>query len=181
MIALLRTYKKYDPAAKSILEILLFYPGIKAIFLHRIAHGFLSLGIPLLPRLTSEVSRWITGIEIHPGAILGRNIVIDHGMGVVIGETAIVDEGVIIYQGVTLGGTALASIKRHPTIRKDVVIGAGAKILGNIEVGAGSRIGANSVVIESVPPGSTVVGIPARVISKRGIQAGEELSHDFII
>jgi serine O-acetyltransferase len=175
---LVRMFRKYDPAAKSELEVFLLYPGIKAIFFHRIAHGLHQLGLPLIPRAISEFSRFLTGIEIHPGAKLG-NVIIDHGYGVVIGETAIVGDGVIIYQGVSLGGTSLEATKRHPTIHDRVVIGAGAKILGNIEIGEGTRIGSNSVVVESVPPNSTVVGIPGKII-KRGIKEGEELNHERI-
>ncbi|MBC7385958.1 MAG: serine O-acetyltransferase [Cryobacterium sp.] len=178
MLKLLRDYRRYDPAAQSILEILLFYPGIKAILFHRIAHFLFDLRIPLLPRFVSELSRFLTGIDIHPGAQMGA-VIIDHGMGVVIGETAIVGNGVIIYQGVTLGGTSLRRERRHPTIGDNVVIGAGAKVLGAIDIGAGTRIGSNSVVVESVPPNSTVVGIPGKVI-RRGIREGEELSHEQI-
>ena len=178
MLKLLKDYRHYDPAAQSTLEIFLLYPGVKAIIFHRIAHFLFKLRLPLLPRFISELSRFITGIDIHPGARLG-DVIIDHGMGVVIGETAIVGNGVIIYQGVTLGGTSLRREKRHPTIRDRVVIGAGAKVLGAIEIGAGTRIGSNSVVVESVPPNSTVVGIPGKII-KRGIREGEELQHEQI-
>lgn len=178
MLKLLRDYRRYDPAAQSILEILLFYPGIKAILFHQIAHFLFGLRVPLLPRFVSELSRFLTGIDIHPGAQMGA-VIIDHGMGVVIGETAIVGNGVIIYQGVTLGGTSLRRERRHPTIGDNVVIGAGAKVLGAIDIGAGTRIGSNSVVVESVPPNSTVVGIPGKVI-RRGIREGEELSHEQI-
>jgi len=178
MLKLLKDYRRYDPAAQSTLEIFLLYPGVKAIIFHRIAHFFFKLKIPLLPRFISELSRFLTGIDIHPGAQMG-DVIIDHGMGVVIGETAVVGNGVIIYQGVTLGGTSLRREKRHPTIGDRVVIGAGAKVLGAIEIGAGTRIGSNSVVVESVPPNSTVVGIPGKII-KRGIRVGEELSHEQI-
>lgn len=178
MWKLLSDYRRYDPAAQSTLEIFLFYPGVKALLFHRVAHFFYKLGIPLLPRFISELSRFLTGIDIHPGAVLGE-VIIDHGMGVVIGETAVVGDGVIIYQGVTLGGTSLRRERRHPTIGERVVIGAGAKILGAIDIGAGTRIGSNSVVVESVPPNSTVVGIPGKII-KRGIREGEELNHEKI-
>lgn len=178
MLKLLKDYRRYDPAAQSTLEIFLLYPGVKAIGFHRLAHFLFMLRIPLLPRFISELSRFLTGIDIHPGARLG-DVIIDHGMGVVIGETAIVGNEVIIYQGVTLGGTSLHREKRHPTIGDRVVIGAGAKILGAIEIGAGTRIGSNSVVVESVPPNSTVVGIPGKII-KRGIREGEELNHEKI-
>jgi serine O-acetyltransferase len=178
MLKLLKDYRRYDPAAQSTLEIFLLYPGVKAIIFHRVAHFLFGLRIPLVPRFLSELSRFLTGIDIHPGAVMG-DVIIDHGMGVVIGETAIVGNGVIIYQGVTLGGTSLRQEKRHPTIHDRVVIGAGAKVLGAIEIGAGTRIGSNSVVVESVPPNSTVVGIPGKII-KRGIREGEELSHEQI-
>ncbi len=178
MWKLLHDYRRYDPAAQSTLEIFLLYPGIKAILFHRLAHVLYTAGIPLVPRMISEFSRFLTGIDIHPGARMG-DVIIDHGMGVVIGETAIVGDGVIIYQGVTLGGTSLRRERRHPTIGDRVVIGAGAKVLGAIEIGQGTRIGSNSVVVESVPPNSTVVGIPGRVI-QRGIREGEELNHEKI-
>ncbi len=178
MIAFLRAYLRYDPAAKSLLEILLFYPGVKAIAIHRLAHFFYQWNIPLVPRAISEFGRWLTGIEIHPGAQIGAHFVIDHGMGVVIGETAIVGNGVIIYQGVTLGGTALLAGKRHPTIGDRVVIGAGAKILGNITVGTGSRIGANAVVLSNVAPDATVVGFAGRVLQKH---EADSLYYDFNI
>ena len=167
MFELLDSYLKYDPAAKSILEVLLFYPGIKALLLHRIAHALYQLGFPLLPRMLSEIGRFLTGIEIHPGAQIGQNVIIDHGMGIVIGETAVVGNSVILYQGVTLGGVSTKKEKRHPTLEDEVIVGAGAKILGNIVIGKASRIGANSVVLKDVPPGSTVVGIPGKVESFR--------------
>jgi serine O-acetyltransferase len=166
MIRLLKAYRRYDPAAKSLLEILLFYPGIKAIALHRVAHFLYQFNIPLAPRFVSEFSRWLTGIEIHPGAQIGQEMVIDHGMGVVIGETAIVGDQVVIYQGVTLGGVSLVARKRHPTVGNRVVIGSGAKVLGNITIGEGARIGANAVVLENVPPNSTVIGVAARIVRR---------------
>lgn len=178
---MLKAYRAYDPAARSYAEILLLYPGVKAVLLHRLAHWLFQLGIPFFPRAISELSRFLTGIDIHPGATLGKNLIIDHGMGVVIGETTEVGDDVIIYQGVTLGGTSLEKTKRHPTVENCVVIGAGAKLLGNITIGKGSRIGANSVVISSVPPCSTVVGIPGRIIpGSRGVRAGAELCHEEI-
>jgi serine O-acetyltransferase len=179
MVDLLNAYVKYDPAAKSRLEVLLLYPGVKALFFHRVAHCFLRLKIPLLPRFLSEMGRFLTGIEIHPGATIGKRVIFDHGMGTVVGETAEIGDDVIIYQGVTLGGTNMVRAKRHPTIGCHVVIGAGAKVLGNITIGEGSRIGANSVVVEAAPPFSTVVGIPGKII-KQGIQEGDELCHDKI-
>jgi len=162
MLGLLRRYQICDPAARSLFEIALLYPGVKALLLHRVAHALHVAGVPLLPRLVSEVSRFLTGIEIHPGAQIGARLVIDHGMGVVIGETAVVGDDVLMYHGVTLGGTKLTRAKRHPTIEDGVVIGAGAKVLGDIVVGKDARIGANSVVTRSVAPGTTVVGMPAR-------------------
>lgn len=169
-------YRRYDPASRSILEVLLLYPGIKAVLMHRLSHCLWGFGLTFVARLLCECARFLTGIEIHPGAKLGKIVIIDHGMGTVIGETAILGEHVIIYQGVTLGGTDLSPTKRHPTIEDCVVIGAGAKVLGNITIGRGSRIGTNSVVIDNVPPDSTVVGIPGRIIP-RGVKTGEELSH----
>ena len=178
MLSILKAYRKYDPATSSTLEILLFYPGIKALFFHRIAHFLWGLKLPLLPRGLCEFSRWITGIEIHPAAKIGRNLIIDHGMGVVIGETAIIGNDVLIFHGVTLGGTSFdRTHKRHPTIKDHVVIGAGAKIMGDIIIGEYSRVGANSVVIENVPPHTTVVGIPGKIL-KHGIDPGTELDHD---
>jgi serine O-acetyltransferase len=179
MFELLSAYRKYDPASKSKLEILLIYPGIKAIALYRVANAFYRMGIPLLPRAISEFGRWLTGIEIHPGATIGKCFVIDHGMGVVIGQTTRIGDYVLLYQGVTLGGTTLSASKRHPTIGDRVVIGAGAKVLGAITIGQDSRIGANSVVVRDVPPNSTVVGIPGKIV-QGGVQQGEELSHDHL-
>ena len=173
---MLQAFQKYDPAAKSAVEIFFLYPGFKAVCLHRVAHFLYRLSLPFLPRLISEVSRFLTGIEIHPGAKIGRSLIIDHGMGVVIGETAVIGDNVILYQGVTLGGTSLLKEKRHPTLENGVVVGAGAKVLGDIVVGEGSRIGANSVVVESVPQYSTVVGIPGKIL-KLGIEPGHELDH----
>ncbi len=180
MIGLLRAFQKYDPAARSLLEIALLYPGIKALAFHAVAHRLNNLSIPFLPRLIGELGRWLTGIEIHPGARIGQALIIDHGMGVVIGETAEIGDNVILYQGVTIGGTSLLKGKRHPTIENGVVIGAGAKVLGNIVVGEGSRVGANSVVVESVPRFSTVVGIPGKIL-KIGIEKGHELDHGALI
>jgi len=174
---IVKSYRKYDPATQSSLEILFLYPGVKAQALHACSHYLYSWGVPFLPRLVSELGRFFTGIEIHPGAKLGRRVIIDHGAGVVIGETAEVGDDVLIYQGVTLGGTSLERAKRHPTIEANCVIGAGAQILGNIVIGAGSRVGANSVVVSAVPAGSTVVGVPGRIVARSGVLAGQELEH----
>ena len=178
-MSMIRAFRAYDPAARSALEVLLLYPGVKAIAFHRLAHSLYRIRLFFLARLVGEFSRFLTGIDIHPGAKVGKRVIIDHGMGTVIGETAEIGDDVIIYQGVTLGGTQLDKVKRHPTLECNVVVGAGAKVLGNITVGRGSRIGANSVVIEPVPPFSTVVGIPGKIIP-RGIEPGEELCHDRI-
>ncbi len=158
----LKAYQNYDPAAKSILEIALLYPGPKAIFHHHLAHFFYQLRLFFIARAISEFSRFLTGIEIHPGAKIGRRLVIDHGMGIVIGETAEIGDDCIIFHGVTLGGVKFDPIKRHPTVGKGVLIGAGAKILGPIKLGDFCRIGANSVVIHEVMPGEKVVGVQAR-------------------
>ena len=179
MFSLLKAYRRYDPATKSYLEIALLYPGVKALVIHRAAHAIHRLGVPFFPRLLSEIGRFLTGIDIHPGARIGRRLIIDHGMGTVIGETSLIGNDVIIYQGVTLGGTHLKRVKRHPTLEDNVVVGAGAKVLGNITIGNGSRVGANSVVVDDVPPNTTVVGIPAQIVGK-GIKKGEELSHEKI-
>lgn len=152
-----------DPAARTLWEVLCCYPGLHAIWLHRLAHWLWRHRLLFLGRLVSHVNRWLTGIEIHPGAKIGRRFFIDHGMGVVIGETAEIGDDVLLYQGVVLGGTSLEKKKRHPTIGNHVVIGAGATVLGPITVGDGARIGAGSVVIKPVPPGATVVGVPAHI------------------
>jgi serine O-acetyltransferase len=156
-----------DPAAKSKLEIFFCYPGFHAILLHRVAHKLHTGGFTLLARMVSQFNRSLTGIEIHPGATIGRRCFIDHGMGIVIGETAEIGDDVLLYQGVTLGGTGKEKGKRHPTIGDNVVIGTGAKILGNITIGKHTKIGAGSVVIRSVPDNSTVVGVPGRVVRSR--------------
>ena len=158
------TIFREDPAATSVLEILLCYPGFHAVLLHRLAHKLHSSGFRLMGRIVSQVGRAFTGIEIHPGAKIGRRFFIDHGMGVVIGETTEIGDDVLLYQGVTLGGTGNERGKRHPTIGNNVVIGTGAKVLGNIVVGDHVRIGAGSVVIRAVPNNSTVVGVPGRVV-----------------
>lgn len=172
----IRTIFDEDPAAKSIVEILLCYPGFHAILLHRLAHRLYVAGVPLLPRILSQISRFFTGIEIHPGARIGRRFFIDHGMGVVIGETTEIGDDVLLYQGVTLGGTGNEKGKRHPTIGSHVVIGTGAAVLGNITVGDHVKIGAGSVVVKPVPDYSTVVGIPGRVVRSRA-EHGQELEH----
>ncbi len=158
MFDFLLAYQNYDPAAKSLWEIALLYPGPRAIFLHRIAHDLYSTKLFFLSRLVSEFSRWLTGIEIHPGAKLGKRLVIDHGMGVVIGETAEVGDDCIIFHGVTLGGVKFDPIKRHPTVGNKVLIGTGAKILGPVRLGDACRVGANAVVTKDVPAGATVLG-----------------------
>jgi len=152
-----------DPAARSTMEVIFCYPGLHAIWLHRIAHYFWMHELLFLARLISHISRWITGIEIHPGAKIGKGFFIDHGMGVVIGETTKIGDNVLMYQGVVLGGTSLEKKKRHPTISDNVIIGAGATLLGPIKVGDNAKIGAGSVVVKDVPPGATVVGVPARI------------------
>jgi serine O-acetyltransferase len=161
------TIFREDPAAKSVLEIVLCYPGFHAVLLHRFAHWLYRSNVPLIPRVVSQFSRFATGIEIHPGATIGRRFFIDHGMGVVIGETAEIGDDVLIYQGVTLGGTGNEQGKRHPTIGDNVVIGTGAKVLGSIRIGNNCKIGAGSVVVRPVPDHSTVVGIPGRIVRQR--------------
>ena len=156
--------RERDPAARSTIEVLLCYPGLHAIWMHRLAHRLDATGLHLPARLVSQVSRLATGVEIHPGASIGPGCFIDHGMGVVIGETAIIGDDCTLYHGVTLGGTSWQKGKRHPTLGRDVVVGAGAKVLGPIEIGDGARIGSNAVVVKPVPPGATVVGIPGRII-----------------
>ena len=155
-----------DPAARSVVEVLFSYPGLHALWGHRLAHWLWQHRLLLIARLLSQLMRALTGIEIHPGATIGKQFFIDHGMGVVIGETAEVGDCVTLYHGVTLGGTSLNKGKRHPTLQDGVVVGAGAKILGAIEVGANSRIGANAVVVKSVPPDSVVVGVPGQVLMR---------------
>lgn len=159
----------HDPAAISTLEIILAYPGFHARQSHRLAHTLWRWKIPVLPRLISHCSRFLTGIEIHPGAEIGEGLFIDHGMGVVIGETARIGDNVALYQGVTLGGTSLQKAKRHPTVGNNVVVGAGAKLIGAITIGDNVKIGAGSVVITSVPPNATVVGVPGRVVEIRNL------------
>jgi serine O-acetyltransferase len=157
-----------DPAARNWLEVLFCYPGLQALLLYRLAHQLYRLRLPFIPRLISHLARFLTGIEIHPGATIGSGVFIDHGMGVVIGETAIVGNYALIYQGVTLGGTGKESGKRHPTLGENVVVGAGAKVLGNLSIGDNVRIGAGSVVLRDVPADCTVVGIPGRIVYRAG-------------
>jgi serine O-acetyltransferase len=173
-----------DPAAKSVLEVVLCYPGLHAIWAYRLAHWLFVRGWVVLPRFISNLARFFTGIEIHPGATIGEGLFIDHGMGVVIGETAEVGNNVTLYQGVTLGGTGKEKGKRHPTVGDNVVVATGAKVLGSFTVGANSKIGAGSVVLSAVPPNSTVVGIPGKVVVKDGNKvlsdaaANIDLNHD---
>lgn len=159
-----------DPAARSRLEVVLCYPGFHALVFHRMAHAAWTANLPLLARFLSNLNRWLTGIEIHPGAKIGRRLFMDHAMGVVVGETAEVGDDVTMYQGVTLGGTSLEAVKRHPTIGNNVIIGAGAKIIGPILVADGARVGTNAVVLKDVPPGATVVGIPARQVVREKVE-----------
>jgi serine O-acetyltransferase len=166
-----------DPAARSRWEVLTCYPGLHAIYIHKLAHWFWLRGLRWLGRFTSHLGRWLTGIEIHPGAKIGSCVFIDHGMGVVIGETAEVGDGCTIYQGVTLGGTSLyPGTKRHPTLGAGVIVASGAKVLGGFTVGDGARIGANSVVLKEVPPGATVVGIPGRIVEDKGTKRAERFA-----
>lgn len=162
----IRTAFERDPAARNAVEVLLCYPGLHAIWMHRLAHFLWEHGARTFARFLSHCSRFLTGIEIHPGAKIGRRFFIDHGMGVVIGETSEIGDDVLIYQGVVLGGTSAEKKKRHPTIGDEVIIGAGAIVLGAIEVGRGAKIGAGSVVVKSVPPESTVVGVPGRIVGE---------------
>lgn len=170
LIADFRIIFDRDPAARNWLEVLICYPGLQALFFHRLAHLLYNLGIPFLPRFISHLARALTGIEIHPGANIGKGVFIDHGMGVVIGETAILGDYCLIYQGVTLGGTGKETGKRHPTLGENVVVGAGAKVLGNIQIGNDVRIGAGSVVLRDVPSNCTVVGIPGRIVYRSGVR-----------
>ncbi|MBQ27837.1 MAG: serine O-acetyltransferase [Nitrospiraceae bacterium] len=163
-----QTVFQRDPAAVSTLEVLLTYSGLHAILMHRVAHWLLNHRVPLLPRILSHIGRMVTGIEIHPAAAIGSNFFIDHGAGVVIGETTVIGNNVTLFQGVTLGGTGKERGKRHPTLGSHVVVGAGAKILGGMTIGDNVTIGANSVVLKSVPPHSTVIGVPARIIRVKG-------------
>ena len=177
----IKAAQKRDPAAKGFFEILFLYQGLHALINHRVARFLYKARLFFLARLLSQFSRHLTGIEIHPGAQIGKRFFIDHGMGVVIGETAIIGDDVLIYQGVTLGGTGLEKGKRHPTIGNNVVIGGGAKVLGNITVGDNSYIGANAVVINDTPHNSTVVGVPGRITKQDGKKIDFDLDHIHII
>ncbi len=161
-----RTVRTRDPAFSSNIELFFNYPGLFAIVNHRVAHKLYNLGFKVFARIIMGFVQFVANIDIHPAAIIGRRVFIDHGVGVVIGETAILKDDITIYQGATLGGVSLEKVKRHPTIENGVVIGAGAKILGNITIGANAKIGANSVVIKDIPPDSTAIGIPAKIIQK---------------
>ena len=172
----IKSAMKKDPAAKSILEVVLCYPGIHALWFHRIAHFFYNRKVHIIARLVSHFARFITGVEIHPGANIGRRVFIDHGMGVVIGETSEIGDGSLIYKGVVLGGTNLEKGKRHPTLGKNVVVGSNACILGPIKIGDGARIGSGSVVVKDVPIGATVVGVPGKIVEKK---TAEKLELDF--
>jgi len=170
----LRAVFERDPAARNRVEVILTYAGFQALMFHRIAHRLWMMNLRLLGRVLSQFSRWITGVEIHPGAIIGHGFFIDHGMGVVIGETTEIGDFVTLFQGVTLGGTGKEKGKRHPTLGNHVVVGSGAKVLGNIRIGDFVKVGANSVVLRSVPSNSTVIGIPGRIIKTVGNRVPEE-------
>jgi len=178
----IKNIQKKDPAAGSYFEVLFCYPGLHVLIFHKFAHFLYKLKVPIIPRLISHLSRFLTGIEIHPGAKFGRRILIDHGGGVVIGETTETGNDVVIYQGVTLGGTSTKKVKRHPTLGNSIVVGCGAKILGNIKIGDNCQIGANSVVIKDVPQNSTVIGIPARIVVHEGRKVHERdpLNHNLL-
>ncbi len=163
----LQVIRERDPAARGSLEIMTTYPGLHAMWFHRLSHGLWRLEVKWLARWISHMARWVTGIEIHPGAQIGRRFFIDHGMGVVIGETAIIGDGCTLYHGVTLGGTSWQKGQRHPTLGNDVVVGAGAKVLGPIDIGDGARVGSNAVVVKTVPVNATVVGIPGRLVERK--------------
>jgi serine O-acetyltransferase len=176
----IKSTKEKDPAAKNYLEILILYPSLQAIIAYRISHAIWSWKIPIIPRLISQIARFFTGIEIHPGAQIGRGLFIDHGMGVVIGETAILGDNVTLFQGVTLGGTGKETGKRHPTLGSNIVVGAGAKVLGNINIGDNTYIGANAVVLRNVPANSTVVGVPGHITKQDGKRIDLLLDHQHV-
>jgi serine O-acetyltransferase len=169
----IRAVRERDPAARSAVEIVLTYPGLHALFFHRVASGFRRRRLHLLARFVSHLGRFLTGIEIHPGATIGRRLFIDHGMGVVIGETAVIGDDCTLYQGVTLGGTGKQRGKRHPTLGNRVVVGVGAKILGAVTIGDGAKIGGGAVVLRDVPPHTTAVGVPARAVAWTDPHSGE--------
>lgn len=172
---MVRAVKARDPAARSTAEVLLLYSGVHAVMAHRKAHALLEQGHPFLARVVSQTARHLTGIEIHPGATIGKGLLIDHGMGVVIGETAEIGDNCTIYQGVTLGGTGKDVGKRHPTLGDNVMVGAGAKILGPVHIGSGSKVAANAVVLHEVPENSTAVGIPAKVVRRGGVRVKNDM------
>ena len=175
----IKAIKQKDPAARSTLEIFLCYPGFYALLFHRVSHWLWNHSLKLLARMNSNLARFITGIEIHPGATFGKRVFIDHGMGVVVGETAIVGDDVLLYQGVILGGTSTEKTKRHPTLERGVIVGAGAKVMGNITIGEYSKIGTGAVVLKDVPPESTCVGVPGRIVKRKGVPHKEvDLDHD---
>ncbi len=178
----IRCALRRDPAARNWFEVMLNYSGLHAIWVYRITHWFWERNVFFLARWLSQFARWLTGVEIHPGAVIGRRFFIDHGMGVVIGETTEIGDDVTFYHGVTMGGVSLKKGKRHPTLGNKVVVGAGAKVLGAIEIGDGSRIGANAVVVKSVPPKSVVIGIPGQVVkrSQKRINDKPDLHHDLL-
>lgn len=166
MFNYLKSIKERDPAVNNLISVLINYPCVYAVLNHRINHFLFKIGLKTISRFLSQISRLITGIEIHPGAIIGKNLFIDHGMGVVIGETSIIGDNCTIYQGATLGGTGKEKGKRHPTLKNNIIVGCGAKILGNITIGNNVKIGANAVVLKDIPDNSTVVGIPGEIIQK---------------
>ena len=170
--------KEKDPAARSTIEVFLCYPGVYALIMHRISHFLWNHSLKLLARVNSTLARFLTGIEIHPGAQIGKRVFIDHGMGIVIGETTIVGDDVLIYQGVILGGTTTQKTKRHPTVEKGVIIGAGAKVMGNITIGEYSKIGTGAVVLKDVPPESTCVGVPGRIVKCKSNSHVVDLEHN---
>ena len=180
MHSAIRAAKERDPAARSTLEILLTYSGVHAIGWHRFAHALWRMGLKMLARIVSQIGRFFTGIEIHPGAQIGQGLFIDHGSGIVIGETTIIGNNVSLFQGVTLGGTGKETGKRHPTLEDNVTVGTGAKVLGNITIGAGSYIGANAVVLSDVPPNCTVVGVPGRVVRQEGKRISPATTFDHV-
>ena len=174
----IKAIKQNDPAARSTIEIFLCYPGFYALLFHRLSHYLWNHSFKLLARFISTISRFLTGIEIHPGAQFGKRVFIDHGMGIVVGETTIVGDDVLIYQGVVLGGTTTQKTKRHPTIEKGVIIGAGAKVMGNITIGEYSKIGTGAVVLKDVPPESTCVGVPGRIVKSKNKSHVVDLEHN---